>query len=270
MKAFILSAGLGTRLKPMTETIPKALVEVNGKPLLQSLIENVKKNGCTDFVVNVHHFADLVVDFLKANQNFGVNIEISDERETLLDTGGAILNAKNFLENEPFFLVHNVDILSDIDLDKMAKHHVKSGALATLAVRDRESGRKFLFDENLCLRGWQNTKTGEYRHCGEHSEVRHCGLDPQSHSHSKGIPAFAGMTVKETHERLTPLAFSGIHIISSEIFKHINQQGKFSIVETYLDLGKTFDIRGFQHDSDFWLDVGKPQDLEQASIRGKR
>jgi len=251
MKAFILSAGLGTRLKPMTETIPKALVEVNGKPLLQSLIENLKQSGCTDFVVNVHHFADLVIDFLNANQNFGVSIEISDERETLLDTGGAILHAKKFLENEPFFLVHNVDILSDIDLDKMAKHHVKSGALATLAVRDRDSGRKFLFDESLCLRGWQNEKTGE---------VRHCGLDPQSHS--KGIPAFAGMT--------TPLAFSGIHIINSEIFKHINQQGKFSIVETYLDLGKTFDIRGFPHDDDFWLDVGKPNDLEMASIRGKR
>jgi len=255
MKAFILSAGLGTRLKPMTEKIPKALVEINGKPLLQSLIENLKQQGCTDFVVNVHHFADLVIDFLNANQNFGVNIEISDERETLLDTGGAVLNAKTFLENEPFFLVHNVDILSDIDLNKMAKHHVKSGALATLAVRDRDSGRKFLFDENLCLRGWQNTKTGEYRHCG---------LDPQSHNHSEGIPAFAGMTVKETHERRTPLAFSGIHIISSEVFKHINQQGKFSIIETYLDLAKTFDIRGFPHDSDFWLDVGKPKDLEMA------
>jgi len=257
MKAFILSAGLGTRLKPMTETIPKALVEVNGKPLLQSLIENVKKNGCTDFVVNVHHFADLVVDFLKANQNFGVNIEISDERETLLDTGGAILNAKNFLENEPFFLVHNVDILSDIDLDKMAKHHVKSRALATLAVRDRESGRKFLFDESLRLRGWQNTKTGEVRHC-ERSEAIQNTTD-----------CFASLAMTDSKE-LTPLAFSGIHIISSEIFKHINQHGKFSIVETYLDLGKTFDIRGFPHDDDFWLDVGKPQDLEMASIRGKR
>jgi len=260
MKAFILSAGLGTRLKPMTETIPKALVEINGKPLLQSLIENLKKNGCTDFVINVHHFADLVIDFLEANQNFGVTIEISDERETLLDTGGAILHAKKFLENEPFFLMHNVDILSDIDLDNMAKHHVKSGALATLAVRDRESGRKFLFDESLRLRGWQNEKTGQVRHC-EQSEAIQSITD---------CFASLAMTVKEANGRLTPLAFSGIHIINSEIFKHINQRGKFSIVETYLDLAKTFDIRGFQHDDDFWLDVGKPQDLEQASIRGKR
>jgi len=240
MKAFILSAGLGTRLKPMTENIPKALVEVNGKPLLQSLIENLKQQGCTDFVINVHHFADLVIDFLNANQNFGVTIEISDERETLLDTGGAVLNAKKFLENESFFLMHNVDILSDIDLNEMAKHHVKSGALATLAVRDRDSGRKFLFDDDLCLKGWQNVKTNEK------------------------------ILTKTTNEELTPLAFSGIHIINSEIFKHINQQGKFSIVETYLDLAKTFDIRGFPHDNDFWLDVGKPQDLEKASIRGKR
>jgi len=234
MKAFILSAGLGTRLKPMTETIPKALVEINGKPLLQGLIENLKQSGCTDFVVNVHHFADLVIDFLTANQNFGVSIEISDERETLLDTGGAILHAKKFLENEPYFLVHNVDILSDIDLDKMAKHHVKSGALATLAVRDRDSSRKFLFDDELCLRGWENVKTNEK------------------------------ILTKTTIEEPTPLAFSGIHIISSEIFKHINQQGKFSIVETYLDLAKTFDICGFSHDDDFWLDVGKPKDLEMA------
>ena len=264
MKAFILSAGLGTRLKPMTETIPKALVEVNGKPLLQSLIENVKKNGCTDFVVNVHHFADLVVDFLKANQNFGVNIEISDERETLLDTGGAILHAKKFLENEPFFLVHNVDILSDIDLDKMAKHHVKSGALATLAVRDRVSSRKFLFDDGLCLRGWQNEKTGEVRHCEEHSDE---AIQKTADCFAEFIPSEVeglAMTDKEANRQLTPLAFSGIHIINSEIFKHINQHGKFSIVETYLDLAKTFDIRGFQHDNDFWLDVGKPKDLEMA------
>jgi len=258
MKAFILSAGLGTRLKPMTESIPKALVEINGKPLLQSLIENLKQNGCTNFVVNVHHFADLVIDFLKANQNFGMTIEISDERETLLDTGGAILNAKTFLENEPLFLVHNVDILSDIDLDNMAKHHVKSGALATLAVRDRDSSRKFLFDDNLRLRGWQNEKTGEYRHCELQS----------SEAVQKKTDCFAplAMTVKETHERLTPLAFSGIHIISSEIFKHIKQHGKFSIVETYLDLTKTFDIRGFPHDDDFWLDVGKPKDLETVRL----
>jgi NDP-sugar pyrophosphorylase family protein len=237
MIAFILAAGLGTRLKPFTEHCPKALVEVNGKPLLQRLIEKLKQSGYTKIVINVHHFADMVIDFLNVHQNFGVDIPISDEREQLLDTGGAILKAKKFLENEPYFLVHNVDILSDINFSKFAEHHVKSGVLATMAVRDRITDRKFLFDENLKLKGWQNAKTNEK------------------------------ILLNSSSEMLIPLAFSGIHIINSEIFSHIRQSGKFSIVETYLDLAKTFDIRGFQHDDDVWLDVGKPEQLAQANLR---
>jgi len=242
MKAFILAAGLGTRLKPVTEQCPKALVEVNGKPLLQRLIEKLKQSGYTDIVVNVHHFADQVIDFLNANQNFGANIQISDEREQLLDTGGAILKAQPFLEDSPHFLVHNVDILSDINFSVIAEHHVKSNALATIAVRDRNTDRKFLFDENLLLRGWQNGKTSEK------SLANRC-------------LASLDMTVEE---QLVPLAFSGIHIISSDIFKHVQQSGKFSIVQTYLELAKIFDICGFRHDGDLWLDVGKPEQLEQA------
>jgi len=235
-KIFILAAGLGTRLKPHTEHIPKALVEVNGNPLLQRLIEKLKQSGYTNVVVNVHHFADQVIDFLNSNQNFGVSIQISDEREQLLDTGGALLKARPFLENEPYFLVHNVDILSNMDFTKITEHHVKSNALATIAVRDRISDRKFLFDQTLKLCGWQNSKTHE-------TILTH----PASEMH-------------------IPLAFSGIHIISSEIFKHIKQTGKFSIVETYLDLSKNLDIRGFQHDNDTWLDVGKPEQLAQAQL----
>jgi len=252
MKAFILAAGLGTRLKPLTEYIPKALVEINGKPLLQILIEKLKQSGYTDIVINVHHFADLVIDFLNVNENFGVNIQISDEREQLLDTGGAILNARSFLENVPHFLVHNVDILSDINFSEILEHHVKSDALATIAVRDRSSDRKFLFNENLCLKGWQNTRTGEKRHCELQS----------SEAIQDTIDCFA--TLAMTAEKLIPLAFSGIHIISSEIFKHIKQRGKFSIIDTYLNLAKTFDIGGFRHDEGFWLDVGKPEKLELA------
>ena len=235
MTAFILAAGLGTRLKPFTEHFPKALVDVNGKPLLQRLIEKLKQSGYTNIVVNVHHFADMVIDFLNANQNFGINIQISDEREQLLDTGGAILKAQPFLENESCFLVHNVDILSTIDFSKIVECHVKSGALATMAIRDRNTSRKFLFDENLQLKGWQNSKTNEQ------------------------------ILLTESFEHLSPLAFSGIHVISSDIFKHINQSGRFSIVETYLDLAKTLDIRGFRHDKDLWLDVGKPEQLEIAN-----
>ncbi|MCL2683021.1 MAG: nucleotidyltransferase family protein [Bacteroidales bacterium] len=234
MKAFILAAGLGTRLKPFTEHGPKALVEVNGKPLLQELIEKLKQSGYTDIVVNIHHFGEQILDFLNANQNFGINIQISDEREQLLDTGGAILKAQPFLENEPYFLVHNVDILSNMDFSKIAEYHQKTGALATMAVRDRDADRKFLFDENLKLKGWQNSKTNEK------------------------------ILLTTSSEHLIPLAFSGIHIINAEIFKHIKQSGKFSIIETYLDLAKTFDICGFQHDEDLWLDVGKPEQLVQA------
>ncbi|MCL2413088.1 MAG: nucleotidyltransferase family protein [Bacteroidales bacterium] len=262
MKAFILAAGLGTRLKSATENRPKALVEINGKPLLQMLIEKLKQSGYTDIVVNVHHFADLVIHFLNVNQNFGVNIQISDEREQLLDTGGAILNAQNFLENEPYFLVHNVDILSDIDFSKIAEQHVRSGALATLAVRDRDTSRKFLFDENLKLRGWQNIRTGETRHCELQSSEATGAKRSSAKPIQDAIDCFA--TLAMTTEKLVPLAFSGIHIINSEIFKHIKQRGKFSIVETYLDLAKTFDIRGFRHDENFWLDVGKPEQLAQA------
>ena len=234
MKAFILAAGLGTRLKPFTEHFPKALVEVNGKPLLQRLIEKLKQSGYTDIVVNVHHFADQVIDFLNTHQNFGIHIQISDEREQLLDTGGAILKAQPFLENEPYFLVHNVDILSDISFSKITEYHVKSESLATLAVRNRNADRKFLFDKNLRLKGWQNSRT--------HEKIL---LDTSS-------------------EQLIPLAFSGIHVMSSDIFKYIKQTEKFSIVETYLDLARTHDIRGFQHDNDLWLDVGKPEQLELA------
>jgi NDP-sugar pyrophosphorylase family protein len=233
-KVFILAAGLGSRLKPFTEQGPKALVEVNGKPLLQRLIENLKQQDYTEIVVNVHHFADLVIDFLNANQNFGINIQISDEREQLLDTGGAILKAKPFLENTPHFLVHNVDILSDMDFSKIAEQHIKLGALATMAIRDRITDRNFLFDKDLHLKGWQNTKTNEK------------------------------ILLDSSSKTLIPLAFSGIHIVSSDIFKHIRQSGKFSIVETYLDLAKTFDICGLQHDTDTWLDVGKSEQLELA------
>lgn len=236
MKAFILAAGLGTRLKPFTEHHPKALVEINGKPLLQRTLEQLKQNGVLHFVINVHHFADQIIDFLESNQYFGTQIEISDERESLLDTGGAILKARHFLENEPDFLLHNVDILSTMDYSKMIENHLSTKALVTLAVRKRISDRNFLFDHKLHLCGWKNNKTKE---------------ELISHPFS---------------EPLVPLAFSGIHILRTEIFNHIRQLGKFSIVETYLDLSENFDIRGFRHDDDLWLDVGKPAQLEEAKL----
>ncbi|MBO7480229.1 MAG: NTP transferase domain-containing protein, partial [Bacteroidales bacterium] len=159
MKAFIFAAGLGTRLRPLTLDRPKALVEVAGKTMLERTFDTLKEAGFTDFVVNVHHFADQIVDYLERNDNFGCNVAISDEREMLLDTGGAIKAAQKLLGDEPF-LVHNVDIISNLDIRSFVSEGL-DGALARLVVSDRQSSRKLLFDAEDCLCGWHNLNTGE-------------------------------------------------------------------------------------------------------------
>jgi NDP-sugar pyrophosphorylase family protein len=233
MKAMIFAAGLGTRLRPLTNDRPKAMVEVEGKPLLQIQMERLKALGFTQIVVNVHHFADLVIDFLKGKDNFGLKISISDERELLLDTGGGLSRARPQLsDHEPFF-VCNVDVLTDLDPAEMLAAHEKSGALATLAVRDRKTSRYLLFDEEMRLCGWRNEKTGEVR-----------GNPPSD---------------------AVPLAFSGIHVISPAIFPLIRQTGVFSIIDVYLDLMGQHKLFGFRHDEGIWMDVGKPPELKAAS-----
>ena len=207
MKAFIFAAGLGTRLRPLTLDKPKALVEVAGKTMLERTFTTLKEAGFSDFVVNVHHFADQITDYLAANDNFGCNVAISDERDMLRDTGGAVKAARNLLGDEPF-LIHNVDIISNLDIRGFVASGL-DGALAKLVVSSRQSSRKLLFDEDDCLCGWLNISNGEVR-----------GPAAQMPEMVRSI-----------------LAFSGIHILSPEVFSLMESwPDKFSIIDFYLSV----------------------------------
>ena len=235
MKAFLLSAGFGTRLKPFTDKHPKALAQINGKSLLELNIRNLQRFGIFDVVVNVHHFADQIMETLQNENGFGSSIEISDERESILETGGGLKYARPFLEKESDFLMMNVDILSNFNLKKLIQQHKSSAALATLAVQDRKTSRYFLFDEDAQLCGWENINTGE-----------------------KKLPRSAPKS------NLKQLAFSGIQILNNTIFDKINMEGKFSIVAVYLDLCKQEKILSWEHSADILMDVGKPESLLNA------
>lgn len=234
MKAMILAAGLGTRLKPLTDDRPKALVKIGDTTLIEYTILKLKENGFDEIVVNVYHFASMLVDFLKTRE-FGVKIHISDESDRLMDTGGGIVKAASFLDGDEPFLVHNVDIITNVDLRMLYNAHNQSDALATLAVGKRESSRVFLFDSNMNLSGWQNNLTGK-----------------------KIIP-------DTSREHLDAYAFSGIHIISPSIFNLITSKGPFSIVDAYLSLCCRNKIKGYDVSNNFVLDVGKPQSILQAT-----
>ena len=233
MKALILAAGLGTRLHPITQNIPKALAKINELTLLEILITRLKKFGIEEIIINIHHFADQIIGFVDKNNRFEINIQFSDERGELLDTGGGIKNAQWFLNDGNPFLVHNVDVISSIDLDDFLNFHNKSGSLASLAVRDRSTSRYFLFDENDTLCGWKNISTGQ-------------------------------QIITNLSSILHPFAFSGIHIIRPEIFNLINKTGKFSIVDEYLRLSKNYRISAYKHDHTHWMDLGKVENLKQA------
>lgn len=236
MKAMIFSAGLGTRLKPLTDTIPKALVPVSGKPLLQHTIEKLKKSGFDEIIINVHHFPEQIIDFLKVNNNFGIRIEISDESDLLLDTGGGLKKAQWFFDDGKPFLVHNVDILSNVDLQKIYFEHLRSGALGTLAVSKRDTFRYFLFDDDLRLRGWKNEKTGEFK------------------------PS----TIKKP-DLFTKLAFSGIQILSPKVFKLMEKYSNiFSVTNFYIDNCRENYFRGFIPENFKMIDVGKLNSLDEA------
>lgn len=231
MKAMILAAGLGTRLYPLTIDRPKALVECSGRTLLEYGILKLKYFGFSEIVVNTHHFSNRIKDFV-ATHDFGIPISISDETTQLLDTGGGLLHAKEFLDGEEPFLICNVDVISSIDFSKMMQYHIQHKALATLAVSKRDTSRYLLFDENNQLCAWENRLKNEK------------------------------IIVRES-KRSTPLAFSGIQIISPEIFQHITETGAFPIVDLYLRLAKDYSILAYDHTGDFWLDIGKYEELEK-------
>jgi NDP-sugar pyrophosphorylase family protein len=237
MKAMVLAAGLGTRLRPLTNDRPKALVTIAGRTLLEIALERLRSFGVNEVIVNVHHFADAIVDCLKANRNFGMKIEISRE-ETLLDTGGGLKKASwFFLEDgaDTPFILHNVDVLSGIDLGRMARFHAEQKALATLAVADRQTSRYLLFDEAGRL-------------CG-----RRAGRD--------GAPELFGPA-----ETLQPLAFSGIHILSPRIFSLLSEEDAFPIVPAYLRLAAQGEsILAFRSDGAYWRDLGRPESLAAAA-----
>lgn len=236
MKAMIFAAGLGTRLKPITDTLPKALVPIAGKTLLEHTILKLKSSGFTDIVINVHHFANKITEFLKANNNFGVNISISDESEMLLETGGGIRKAAPLLGSEPF-LIHNVDIVSNMDLRHLYNEHIKTGADATLLVSSRKSSRALLFDNDGNLKAWRNNTSGELK--TPYQEIK--------------------------TENLQPYAFSGIHIFSPSLFKYMDRYpAKFPIIDFYLDICCKAKIKASVSKNLRLIDVGKLDSLSEA------
>jgi NDP-sugar pyrophosphorylase family protein len=237
MKAMILAAGLGTRLRPLTNDRPKALVEIAGRTLLEITLARLRSVGVTEVIVNVHHFADMVSGYLQSHDNFGMKIEVSREDDALLDTGGGLKKAAHFFlensSNEPFIL-HNVDVISTIDLERMIRAHKQNSALATLAVKSRKSSRYLLFDDQLQL-------------CGRRISDQQPELVRPS-------------------ENLKPLAFSGIHVISPRLLGMMHDDGAFSIIKTYLDLSARGEkIQAFSADEYYWRDLGKPESVKQAA-----
>jgi mannose-1-phosphate guanylyltransferase len=265
MKAMILAAGLGTRLKPLTDTRPKALVELSGRTLLEITLSRLRTFGVTEVIINVHHFTDQVIDYLKSNNNFGMRIEISRE-EVLLDTGGGLKKAAWFFVEDPTrldepFLLHNVDVISTIDLSRMLQFHKENHALATLAVQSRETSRYLLFnDHQLCGR-----RAGQD---GKPELVRSNLAAPLREGTASAVPRTAensGALAPEA--KLHALAFSGIHILSPRLLPLLTEEGVFSIIPSYLRLSaQDQKILAFRADQYYWRDLGRPADLAQATL----
>jgi NDP-sugar pyrophosphorylase family protein len=234
MKAFILAAGLGSRLGEYTTDKPKALVCLNGKEILGLLINKLKKIGFDHFLVNIHHHGQLIIDYLNENNNFGVQIQISDERAELLDTGGAIQKARGFFKGNEPVLVHNVDIVSDVNLTALLSTHNYNKSLATLCVRNRETDRKLVFNNEMILKGWMNNKTNEFK------------------------------WVKSPIKNYNSYAYSGVYFASPVLPDLIEFNGKFSIIDAWLSLGRSNLIKGFLDSSENWFDLGTPERLKIA------
>ena len=232
MKAMIFSAGLGTRFKPWTDHHPKALALVNGKPLLQRNIEYLQQFGITEVVVNVHHFADQIIDAIKQNNGWGSNVSISDEKDEVLETGGGLMKARQLLHGDTFLTI-NVDILTDLNLHDFSTKHFQEKALISLAVTDRPTSRYFLFDQSNRLCGWRNKTTGEEK-------------------------------IVLQDELLIEKGYSGIAIFDAAVLDLVPFTGKFSLIDVYLALAGTNKIIGFDHTGNRFIDVGKPNSVFEA------
>ncbi|MDE5568545.1 MAG: NTP transferase domain-containing protein [Muribaculaceae bacterium] len=247
MKAMIFAAGLGSRLKPFTDLHPKALAEIGGKPILGRVIEKLKSYGINEIVVNVHHFANQIIDYINKNNNFGIEIHISDETDKLLDTGGGILAARRWLDGKDLFLVHNADILTDFDIHEMYDFAVERNAWATLLVAERSTRRYLMFEpDNFRMKGWINIESGEVR--------------PETITQYEALPR---------------RAFGGVHIVSSDIFPELQRFAdkmddsaipKFSIMDFYISRCADLKIFGFEPTEQYrWHDIGKPESLMAAN-----
>jgi N-acetyl-alpha-D-muramate 1-phosphate uridylyltransferase len=233
VRGMILAAGLGTRLKPWTDHHPKALAVVNGKSLLQRNIEYLHQFGINEVIVNVHHLAEQIRAAIEENKGWGSNITISDETSEVLETGGGLKKAAWYFKEEKDLVLMNVDILTDLNLAAMIQQHQNTDAIATLAVTERTTSRYFLFNAKNELCGWRNVSSGEEK------------------------------IVKESLE-LQQKAFSGIHVISTRLLSLLSKEGKFSMVDVYLDIAKDHFVQGFDHSDSKFIDVGKPESVEKA------
>ena len=240
----IFAAGLGTRFKPWTDTHPKALAIINGKSLLQRNIEYLQQYGITEVVVNVHHFADQIIDAVKNNNGWGSSIMISDERDEVLETGGGLLKAKPLLQGAEPFLTLNADILTDLNINNLLAYHKQNKALISFGVTNRKTSRNFLINENNRLCGWRNNTTGEER------------------GPFLTFPKGEGM-----NKNLTEKAYSCVVVFEPKVFSLIRQTGKFSLVDTYLDLATEHVILGYNHTKDKLVDVGKPESVAVAEAQ---
>lgn len=233
MKAMIFAAGLGTRFKPWTDNHPKALALVNGKSLLQRNIEYLQQYNIRDVVINVHHFANQVIDAVEKNKGWGSNIMISDETDEVLETGGGLLKAKSLLQNGEPFLTLNADFLTNLDIGKLLEFHKNKNALISFGITNRKTSRYFLFDETNRLCGWRNVNTGEEK-------------------------------ISIPKDNLKEMAYSCVVVFQPEIFDLVTQRGKFSLVDTYLSLAADHLICGYDHSGDKLVDVGKPESVDMA------
>jgi len=225
-KAMILAAGIGSRLGKLTENRPKALVEWEGRPLLEHVILKLKSQGFTSIIINVHHYAEMIIDFVKRKDHFGIEIEFSHEKEELLDTGGGIAKASWFLKNQPF-LVFNVDVNSSINVDELYRTHLSKGAIATLAVKERVTTRSLLMNREGFLKGWRDNRSGET------------------------------ILVDSHEEELFPIAFSAVHVMNPEVFALFPRKKIFPLTPFYLELAKTHPVYLHRHDRDSWTDMGR-------------
>jgi NDP-sugar pyrophosphorylase family protein len=226
MKAMILAAGKGTRMLPLTETKPKPLIEIQGVSLLEHTILYLKYYGVDEIIINIHHFPEQIISFINKNKSFGIRIEFSDESGELLDTGGGLYKARGFFNNKEPFILTSSDVITDLNLNDFYASHQKNNALVTLAVKHRKSTRDFIFDQQFQLCGWNNNVTGESR------------------------------IVKEPGDPIK-IAFSTIHMLNPDIFKLIDERGRFSIIDLYLRLALQYKIMGYEHDHSAWYECGR-------------